>query len=161
MGDMRYGSQGLKTLEAQAKELAVHRVMTDSKVSEAEAIKIVESWHKCSNSATDKWVVCDVERKLILRDPVTNNWHPYIEKAKIFDTETEAEDCLCEMTAAKKLERGKGLAWWVGYDMTRYTVGSVQAMTDKNYKYAWRRPFYAQTGIKHKLGFDGKKGNNT
>ena len=84
MGDMRYGSQGLKTLEGQAKEIIVRHVMADSKVSEAEAIKIVESWSKRRPDADEKWVACDTERKLLLRDPETNNWHPYIEKAKLF-----------------------------------------------------------------------------
>ena len=160
MGDMRYGSQGLKTLEGQAKEIIVRRVMADSKVSEAEAIKIVESWSKRRLDADEKWVACDTERKLLLRDPETNNWHPYIEKAKLFDSEKEVEDCLREMTKAGKLESDGDMPW-LGYWPFRYCAGSVKAMTDKNYKYSWHRPFCAQTGIKHKLGFDGKKGNNT
>lgn len=151
MGDMRYGGQGLKTLRARWKEIVIRGVMKDSKKSEADAIKIVDSWGK-SNLDDDKYVVCDVDKKLILRDKDKPLWHPYIEKALLFDSEIDAEKCISEMVKNNLLEKdddGK----ICGLDRFRYVVGSVKAMTDKNYKYCWKRPFYAQTGIKYKIGY--------
>lgn len=154
MGDMRYGRQGLKTLCARAKEIAVRSVMKDYGKSESEAIKIVESWEKGHNDS-DKYVVCDAEKKLILRDKDVPIWHPYIEKALLFDSEIDAEKCIEEMAQKNLLEKldDDSNARVFGFNQYRYVVGSVRAMTDKNCKYCWKRPFYVQTGIKHKIGY--------
>lgn len=154
MGDMRYGGQGLKTLRARWKDIVIRGVMKDSNKSEAEAINIVESWGK-SNPEDDKYVVCDVEKKLILRDKDKPLWHPYIEKALLFDSEIDAEKCIEEMAKKNILEKldDDSNARFFGFNHYRYVVGSVKAMTDKNYKYCWKRPFYAKTGIKHKIGY--------
>lgn len=153
------GTIGEKTLMAKGKEIAVRKVMKGGK-SEAEAIRIVESWSN-RQLRDDKYVVCDVTKKLILRDRDRPLWHPYIEKAILFDSIESAEDCLVEMTQKGLIELGERLWPWTRYDGIRYSVGSVKEMMDRHCTYGRNRPFYAQTGIRHQIELKGKKEVNT
>lgn len=149
------GTIGEKTWIAKGKEIAVRNVMKCGK-SEAEAIMIVESWSN-RQIRDDKYVVCDVMKKLILRDKCRPIWHPYIEKAILFDSIKDAEDCLVEMTQKKLIEFDERLWPCDLYDRIRYSVGSVKEMMDRHCKYGWHRPFYAQTGIRNQIELKGKK----